>query len=35
MEMEPEDGLLFICDVDDDINVTAFSVTASRGGLIG
>jgi hypothetical protein len=25
MEMEPEDGCLFICDVDDDINVTAFT----------
>jgi hypothetical protein len=25
MEMEREDGLLFICDVDDDINVTAFA----------
>jgi hypothetical protein len=23
--MEPEDGRLFICDVDDDINVTAFT----------
>jgi hypothetical protein len=25
IEMEPEDGLLFICDVDDDINVTGTS----------
>ncbi len=25
MEMEPEGGLFFICDVDDDINVTAFA----------
>ena len=27
MEMEPEGGLLFICNVDDDINVTAYSGT--------
>jgi hypothetical protein len=25
MGMEPEDGLLFICDADDDINLTAFA----------
>ena len=25
LDMEPEDGRLFICDVDDDINVTAFT----------
>jgi hypothetical protein len=25
LEMEPEDGRLFICDVNNDINVTAFT----------
>jgi hypothetical protein len=25
MEMEPEDGRLYICDIDDEINVTAFT----------
>lgn len=25
LEMEPEDGRLYICDVDDDISVTAFT----------
>ena len=25
MEMEPEDGRLYICDIDDQINVTAFT----------
>jgi len=25
MEMEPEDGRLWICDVDDDITITAFT----------
>ena len=26
MEMEPEDGRLYICDIDDEINVTAFTL---------
>jgi hypothetical protein len=25
LDMEPEDGRLFICDIDDDVNVTAFT----------
>ena len=25
MEMEPDDGRLYICDIDDEINVTAFT----------
>jgi hypothetical protein len=26
LEMEPEDGRLYICDIDDDIAVTAFTL---------
>ena len=25
MEMEPEDGRLYVCDLDDDVAVTAFT----------
>ena len=33
MEMESEGGLLFIRDVNDDINVTAFAPSASVRGF--